>query len=72
MFIYTVDWKKQSASVDMVITRCRYRNMNIYIICIALLISSVATITGSSYFVHQQQYVSCGMRETCCWVDVFV
>ena len=68
MFIYTVDWKKQSASVDMVITRCRYRNMNIYI----LLISSVATITGSSDFVHQQQYVSCGMRETCCWVDVFV
>ena len=48
--MYTVDWKKtQSASVDMVIARCTYRNINKYI-CIALLISSGSTITRSPNF----------------------
>ena len=55
--------KTQSASVDMVIARCTYRNINKYI-CIALLISSGSTITRSPDVLHQQQYVSYGMRET--------
>ena len=56
--------KTQSASVDMVIARCTYRNINKYILCIALLISSGSTITRSPHVLHQQQYVSYGMRET--------
>ena len=55
--------KTQLASVDMVIARCTYRNINKYI-CIALLISSGSTITRSPHVLHQQQYVSYGMRET--------